>query len=69
MMPFEDVHCTCVREQTDEVEVIAALCAAHAPHAEEYDAGLQRALDQELDALVHEACGGKRVARIWKADP
>jgi hypothetical protein len=61
--------CGCVRETSDEHDVITSLCAHHAHVASLADHRARSVLDQELDQTIREACGGKRSKRIWRIEP
>lgn len=59
-------RCQCVREVTDEHDVVVELCAVHTGDiTDEMDARVQRPLDDELDQLVKAHALGRRVTRIW----
>lgn len=60
--------CGCLRDCTEEHDVIVQLCREHQLRAPEMDAGLRQASDYDLDELVKEHAGGRRVHRIW-GDP
>lgn len=66
-----DLECGCreVYDASFEAWAVLDLCVMHAGFTAKVDANLPRILDLELDALVYEAAGGKRVNRLMPADP
>lgn len=58
--------CGCVREVTEEHDVVTALCAGHWANKDQMDAGIRAASDAELDYFVGQLGRGKRCERIWK---
>lgn len=60
--------CGCLGDSTKEHDVIVQLCREHQLRAPEMDAGIRQASDYELDELVKDHAGGRRVHRIW-CDP
>lgn len=66
-----DLECGCreVYDASFDAWAVLDLCIMHAGFTAKIDANLPRILDHELDALVYEVAGGKRVTRIMPADP
>jgi len=60
--------CGCLRDCTEEHDVLVMLCTEHLGLACDMDERVQPVLDYELDQAVREHAGGKRVQRIW-GDP
>lgn len=58
--------CGCLRDCTEEHDVIVFVCEEHLHKSVEFERAAHRNMGLELDDLVREAVRGRKCERIWR---